>query len=272
MGTSIAVNSQSFETAVLEKSYGQTIIVDFFATWCGPCQMLKPMLEKLVLEYNFVLAKVDIDESPDLAQKYGVTGVPDVRIVVDGQVQTGFVGMLPEPELRQLLQRLHLTSELDQKIEAIYEMASEGDVSAAGIQLQALQAQYPNDRGLILEAANFYIETNQLDLAETILGKIPQSEPEFASRANGLRVLIQLKQAVAQEPASDMDRQYQAAAQQTIDQDYANALPAFLAIVTADRQYRLDAGRKGMLAIFDLLGNDHPLTKEYRKQLMMAMY
>ena len=100
------VNQSTFLAEVLEKSHQTPVVVDFFATWCGPCQMLKPLLEKLVPEYGLVLAKVDIDENPGLAQEYGVSGVPDVRIVVDGLVQPGFVGMLPEPKLREMLQRL----------------------------------------------------------------------------------------------------------------------------------------------------------------------
>jgi putative thioredoxin len=64
MGSSISVDRDRFDSEVIQKSYEKPVLVDFFATWCGPCQMLKPMLEKLVQEYDFVLAKVDIDQNP----------------------------------------------------------------------------------------------------------------------------------------------------------------------------------------------------------------
>ncbi|MEB3292499.1 MAG: tetratricopeptide repeat protein [Synechococcales bacterium] len=272
MGTSILVNQDTFAQAVLEQSYTQPVLVDFYATWCGPCQMLKPILETLVQEYDFVLAKVDIDANPDLANTYQVSGVPDVRVVMDGQVKPGFVGVLPEPQLRQLLEQLNLKSHLNESLDAIYAQAEAGDLASAEAQLQSLLSQYANDYGLVLEAANFYLEAGKIETAETLLGKIPQYEKEYAARARGLQTLILFTQVVQAEPASELDRIYQTAAQAALDQDYEVALQGFLSLVERDRLYRNDGGRKAMLSLFDLLGNDNPLVHQYRKQLMMLMY
>ncbi|OUC15739.1 MAG: co-chaperone YbbN [Alkalinema sp. CACIAM 70d] len=272
MGTSLAVNQQSFATEVLEKSYEKPVLVDFYATWCGPCQMLKPILETMVQEYDFVLAKVDIDENPDLANTYGVSGVPDVRIVTEGAVKPGFVGVLPEHQIRQLLEQLSLRSQLNAELEALYAEAAEGQVAESTAKLQALLEKYPNDYGLILEAANFYLEAGNHEKAETLLGIIPQYEKEYAARARGLQSLIQFQQITQLEVLSELDGMYQTAAQAALDQDYEAALQGFLAIVQRDRLYRNDAARRAMLSLFDLLGNDNPLTHQYRKQLMMAIY
>jgi putative thioredoxin len=272
METTINVDQSNFDALVLQASAHGPVLVDFFATWCGPCQMLKPVLEKLAQEYAFTLAKVDIDQNPDLAKQYGVSGVPDVRIVLAGEVQKGFVGMLPEPAIRDLLHRLKLTSALDSTLAAIYQTASDGDVATATTQLEALLVEYPDNPGLVLEAANFYIEADDTDRAETLLGRIPQSEPELAARARGLQSLVQFKQAAQSEPLSELDKIYQQAAIAALAQDYDVALAGFLQIVERDRIYRQDAGRRGMLAIFDLLGNEHPLSTQYRKALMMALY
>jgi putative thioredoxin len=272
MGQSLSVNQQTFVTEVLERSYQHPVLVDFFATWCGPCQMLKPMLEKLLPEYDMTLAKVDIDESPDLAQQYGVSGVPDVRVVINGVVQTGFVGVLPEPQLREMMNRLQVKAGLNQQLDRLYAMAEAGDVDTAEIELRELLASNPGDGGLILEAANFYMEANNLEEAETLLGKIPQHEKEFAARARGMQALVEFKRAIASEIMSPLDQQYRDSSQAALEQNYETALQGFLTIVETDRLYRNDAARRSMLALFDLLGNDNPLTNAYRKKLMMAIY
>lgn len=272
MTAGITITQATFATEVLEASRDRPVVVDFFATWCGPCQLLKPLLEKLTAEYGIALAKVDIDADPELAQTYGVQGVPDVRIVVDGQVREGFVGVLPEPKLREFLTNLQQRSALNRQLDAIFVEAEAGQIEAAEAKLKALLEEYPNDAGLVLEAANFYLEAGQPDTAETLLGRISQYNREYADRAQGLRTLIQFKQIANAEPVSELDRLYQTAVQQVLAQDYETALLGLLVILERDRIYRQDGARKAMITVFNLLGDDHPLTKEYRKKLMMALY
>jgi putative thioredoxin len=273
MGASISVNHDNFTTEVVEKSYEKPVLVDFFATWCGPCQMLKPLLEKLVQEYDFILAKVDIDENPDLAQTYGVQGVPDVRIVVEGQVSEGFVGVLPEPQLRELLAQLNLKSTLNEALEAIYTEAAIGKVEKAESLLQDLLRQHPDNRGLLLEAANFYLEADQLETAEKLLAPIQEYEKEYFGSVKTLKALILFKRAASQpEGNHELDQKFQQAVQAVLEENYESALQQVLAIVSKDRRYKEDGARKAMLAIFDLLGDDHPLTRNYRKQLTRVLY
>ncbi len=272
MGTSLTVNQQTFQAEVLDKSHEKPVLVDFYATWCGPCQMLKPMLETLVGEYDFVLAKVDIDANPELAQQYGVSGVPDVRLVMAGSVKPGFVGVLPEPQLRKMLEGLNLKSSINTVLDEIFAQADAGQVKEAEVRLKALLAAHPGDYELVLEAANFYLEGKQLEAAEVLLGKIPQYEKEYAARARGIQALIELQRTAAREVMSELDAIYHAAGQSALAQDYKAAFEGFLSLVERDRAYQQDAGRRGMLALFDLLGNDHPLVTPYRKKLMMLLY
>ncbi|EKQ69206.1 thioredoxin domain-containing protein [Leptolyngbyaceae cyanobacterium JSC-12] len=272
MGSSITVDQTNFAVEVLEKSHQKPVLVDFFATWCGPCKMLKPMLEALVQEYDVVLAKVDIDENPELAQTYGVQGVPDVRIVMDGVVNEGFVGVLPEPQLRQLMAQLNLKSELESALEELYDKAAIGNVESAQASLEQLLERYPDRRELWLEAANFFIETNQPERAKQLLNQIQPHEKEYMAHVNTLRAILFFKQIAAETTvASDLDTNFQQAAQQVLNQDYQSALESLLDIVMRDRTYRNDGARKAMVEVFNLLG-DHPLVTTYRKRLMTALY
>ncbi|MFQ4140164.1 tetratricopeptide repeat protein [Nodosilinea sp. PGN35] len=272
MGQSIVVNQTEFEQAVLQPSFEQPVLVDFFATWCGPCQLLKPMLEKLAQEYDFTLAKVDIDANPELAQAFRVEGVPDVRIVTQGQVQEGFVGVLPEPQLRELLASLGLQSSLEQDL-ALFEAAqASGDKAEILSALATLLTRYPNNGQMLLKAAQVYLAQGDDALASQYLDLIDLNDRTTAAQADGIRGLLTLRQSLADLGDSDLDIAYGTAGQAALKGDFTAALEGFLGVVERDRTYRSDAGRKAMLTVFKLLGDSDPLTVIYRKRLMQALY
>ena len=280
MGVSVEVDSSNFNDAVVQASFEHPVVVDFFAQWCGPCQMLKPMLEKLVQEQDFVLAKVDIDQSQDLASTYGIEGVPDVRVVHQGQMYQGFVGALPEPQLRQWLDQVMaqlgstgVKSELDEQLEAVQAAIATGDTETAKVLISTLMEQYPQDRKVAIAAAKFLIAQDRLDTAEKLLIFIDDSDREYGAQARALRELMQLKlQSVDPILNHELDTPFFQAVRQTLSEQYNEALQGFLEITRRDRKYRSDGARKAMITIFDLLGAEHPLTQEYRRNLMQALY
>lgn len=272
MGSSVNVTSQNFATDVVEASHQRPVLVDFFAQWCGPCQMLKPILEKLVQEYDFVLAKVDIDQSPDLAKTYHIEGVPDVRIVNQGKMYSGFVGVLPEPQLRELLAQLDLKSDLDVGLEAVQSQVATGDFQQANAAFSQLLELYPHDRQVSIAYAKFLIAQDQLAEAEGVLAAIEEHERGFYAQAEALGNLIQMKLDSQRPPEHELNPAFFAAVNHTLAEDYQAALQGFLTILTKDRKYRDDGARKALLVIFALLGDAHPLTKQYRKQLTLALY
>ncbi len=269
MGYSVEISTDNFNTEVLEKSYEKPILIDFFATWCGPCQILKPLLENLLLEYDFILAKVDIDSNIELANTYEIEGVPDVRIAFQGEVLPGFVGVLPEDQIRELLSQFNLKSQLEIGLEAI---ENSKDIQQTQALYHQLLEQYPHQPKLLIQASQFFIQINQIEAAQTWLNQTSEYDRQYGSKVAAIKQLIEFKLSAEQPEDSELDSFYAQACHLTLTEDYSAALPLLLNIVEKSRQYKKDAARKAMLAIFELLGNDQPLTREYRQKLMLSLY
>ena len=169
MGYSIDVYDHDFEEEVLAKSRDIPVIVDFFATWCGPCQMLKPMLEKVAQEYDCVVAKVDTEQNQFLSQAYRIEGIPDVRIFCNGEIVDGFVGVLPEPQLQELLAKCGIRSRLDDEFAAVRQAMDSGDRDRAENLIARLLEAYPDNRNVLIEAARWLVRLDRLDRAEQLL-------------------------------------------------------------------------------------------------------
>jgi putative thioredoxin len=270
MGVSVEVDSTTFATEVLETSFQKPVLVDFFAQWCGPCKMLKPMLETLAQEYDFVLAKVDIDQSPDLAHTYGVEGVPDVRVVTQGDVNPGFVGVLPEPQLREFLSNLSLKSELELGLEAIRAAIAQGDIEQAKAFFGHLISEFPQSQKLAIAAAKFLINQGSFASAEKILATVPDGDREYYPQVQALRELVALKQDTTR--THDLDAPFFAAIEQVLAENYETALDGLLDLVSRDRKYRNDGARKAMVMVFELMGDENPLTSKYRRKLTSTLY
>jgi putative thioredoxin len=267
MGASVAVSEANFAAEVLGPCEELPIIVDFFATWCGPCKVLKPTLERLAMEYGVMLATVDIDQNPELASQYGVEGVPDVRIATAGRLQPGFVGAVPEGQIREILARYELRSELETTLAAAQGAIAARQFPEAKALFDTLFERYPDHPGVTLEAARFLILLQQFEDAERLLNSIPPDQAEHYKRAQGVKSLMRFQQWAAADPSQGIG----AAAQGVLQGEYETALQQFLAIVEAGKRDK-DTARQGMVDVFALLGSQHPLTRQYQQALMMALY
>jgi len=278
MGYSIDATTSTFQDAVLEASHQQPILVDFFAQWCGPCQLLKPTLERVTQEYSVGLAKVDIDQSPELANAFGVEGVPDVRIAVAGQLQPGFVGVIAEPQLRSLLENLGGASAVEAGLQEVEAAIGAGETERASDRLDDLLTQHPGDERVVAAAIPFWIAQRQLHRAqsafEAALEVVSNPNSAFLRTLRGtlhLAYLCQTDASGARGSDPETEELKQLACKASQGHDLESALAGFLAILEGDRHHQ-DQARKAMIAVFDCLGDEHSLTKAYRKKMMMALF
>jgi len=276
---SAEVGLQNFEIMVLEQSHKVPVLVDFWAAWCAPCQMLMPVLAKLADEYQgkFFLAKVNTDVERELAARYGIRSLPTVVLFKNGEVVDSFMGAQPEPVIRQLLDR-YVARASNAVVDAALMARQSGQTEKAeNLLRQTIESDPTNDRAK-LELAGLLFELSRFDEARQMLDSVSveqMNNPEilalrarlaFADICRGAPPADDLAKLVAAEPGNCQAR-YQLGALQILAGDYESGMLNLLEIVKRDRQFNDDAGRKALLSVFQLLGNNHELVKKYRAQL-----
>ncbi len=274
------VTLADFASNVLERSHQVPVLVDFWAAWCGPCQQLMPILTKLAADYagRFELAKVNTEAEQSLAAENAVRSLPTVKLFRNGQVIDEFMGALPESAIREFLDR-HLPRPSDALVDAAL-LETDNTVATEKLH-EVLQVDPRNDRARV-ELVTRLIRLHRFDdVADIIKGmsqdtkdsdtiKVIQGEIKFARIVASAPVTTELEAMLATKP-DDCAVRYQLSARQWLDGDHESALANLLTIVKQDRGFDDDAGRKGLLSAFEILGNDHPLTQRYRGLLAMAL-
>ena len=280
---SFDVTEQNFASQVIEASHQQLVLVDFWATWCGPCQSLMPILEQLAQSYQgkFLLAKVEIDSQQSLASQFGVRSVPTVKLVKNGQIVDEFTGALPESQIRTFLDK-HIESESEQLMQQALMLYQQGDTETALAQMgQILQADPDNLNNKIIYA-NILLREQHIDEAKKWLQSLPaeakdnpqvqamQAQLEFIHIVENAPDMASLQQQLADDPSNTQAR-YQLSAHAILQGQFEIAFEQLLEVVKRDRQFQDDAGRKALLKLFDLLGDQHELVSSYRRKLAMAL-
>lgn len=257
----IDVGEADFQQRVVGVSRTAPVVVDFWAGWCRPCLVLGPVLERLVDEHGgrIVLAKVDVDANPGLAARFGIQGIPAVKAFLDGRVVSEFVGAQPEAVVRGFLDQL-APSPADDLAARGAELEAAGRAEAAeAAYREALDAE-PDHPAAAAGLGRLLLASGRREEAAGVLRSVAATEEVRP-------VLAQLELA---ELAEASDSGVEEAAAAAIAGDHERALERALELLSGDGQR--EAARQLMVRIFEVLGEDHPLTREYRPRLARALF
>lgn len=280
-----SVTAPEFQARVVDASHETPILVDFWAEWCGPCRTLMPLLAKITESYEgkLRLAKVNSDEEQQLASHFGVRSLPTVMLVINGQIVDQFSGALPESQIRDFLKK-HILSDVDKLRQQARELAAtDAPLEAVVEPLKQASGIEPNNADILVDLADILVGRGELTQAMEILNALPI---DVASRplVKELKARINLAQHASEGPATDellariaadendLATREQLAGQLALQQDYEGALGQFFEIMRRDRTFNDDAGRRGMLDLFEVLGGDHPLTKNWRRKMFGLLH
>lgn len=278
------VNQHNFASVVVENSQRVPVLVDFWADWCQPCRTLTPLLTKLAQEYRggFVLAKVNADAEQGLASHFRVRSLPTVMVVWQGQIVDQMVGVQPESAYRAVVDQLR-ASPTDQVLEQANALWEHGRQKQAVELLREALRQEPDRVEFKVALADKLMQLDRSEEARTLLQSLSAEERgrqpasgllarlQFADLAQGAPDLVTLEAQVRAQP-DDCAARRQLAARYVLAGDYEAALEQFMDILRRHPQFEDGAGRKGLIMLFEMLGNENPLVATYRRRMFSLLH
>jgi len=282
------ITTATFTADVLQESRRQPVLVDFWAPWCGPCKQLAPVLEKAVQAAGgrVKLVKMNIDDHPSVAGQLGIQSIPAVIAFKDGQPVDGFMGAVPESQIREFIDRVAgkgAAPQVEEALAAAAEAREAGDAQTAAAIFDAVLQQAPDNIDALAGLAELLFEAGDAAGAEEVLGRAPADKAEapalsavraklaLAAQAASLGDPVELEARLAANPG-DHQARFDLAMIQNALGNRADAADNLLAIVKADRTWQDDAARAQLLQFFEAWGMADEVTLASRRKLSSLLF
>jgi len=264
---------RDFNKDVIERSHSIPVLVDFWADWCGPCKILGPVLERLAAQADgtWALAKVDTEKHSEIAMQYRIQSIPHVKLFVDGAVINEFTGALPEHQLKRWLESA-LPGKHRKQIGDASDLLARGESDAARMLLDQVLAAEPGNIDALALLARIIVFTDPAGALARIQNI---DEPRLSDSIEAVKTIARLLLVANREaelPEGDVRPLYHSAIQRLSSGDFDGAVSLFIDVIRRNRSYDEDGSRKACIAIFRLLGDDHPVTQQRRREFTSALY
>jgi putative thioredoxin len=277
-----------FRQDVIAESMKQPVLVDFWAPWCGPCKQLTPVIEKAVKAAGgkVKLVKMNIDEHPQIAGQLGIQSIPAVIAFTKGQPVDGFMGALPESQVKGFIERLVGPvgpSAAEDMLAEAAELAAQGDAAGAAELYAAVLAQEPDNVAAIAALAKLHLDLGDIEGAKRFLTMAPKAKEndpaiagaraaiELAEQAASLGDVGELMRRVEADPR-DHQARFDLAVALNARNKREEAVDALLEIVRRDRTWNEDGARKQLVQFFEAWGPMDPATVAGRKRLSSILF
>jgi putative thioredoxin len=278
------VTAGNFMTDVVEASAQIPTLVDFWAPWCAPCRQLEPILDRLAQEYagRFKLAKVNTEEQQELAQQIGIRSLPTVVLFKDRTSVDHFVGLLPEQQIREMLDK-HLPKVSGGPLERAQTLKANGDFEGARSVLESALARDADNIDLQTALAELRAIEGDLDGARAELERLQGLHPTHAA-VKRLAALLAFSDVVASNPdvralrervaanANDLDLRHALAVHQLLGGDVEPALKAWLEMMQQHRSYKNDLAKRSLILAFELIGEADPIVAQTRRAMARMLF
>ena len=265
---------KDFEEEVINRSGSIPVLVDFWATWCGPCRVLSPVLEKLAHKHDgeWVLKKLNTEEFPDVAARYEIRSIPNVKLFSGGSVINEFVGALPESRIEQWLLKAMPDKYAQQLDQAETLVRTQEYKKARAILEPILAVTSSHARARVLLALSLVLSDRKraLDLISAM-----DEGSEFADDCEGIRTIDRLIAHIDRQndlPESAVKPRYLDAIRELARGNFEKAIVEFIGVIRQDRYYDDDGSRKACIALFRFMGEEHETTQQYRREFGNALY